>query len=282
MTAQPVTLAAIEALIKSHTEILAKNITEALEKSMEDKLGLRDTKLETMQNQLLKVAKHINLDLDMPELVDLEGKTKEDILQFLQNDEVPEDVLRTLNIKKPYEGFIGHSKKKIVSPALDSDDEDERENDLEKNWIEERRLKTGHNPYSSLPEYKLKADIPNFSGNFRIEELIDWFFEVESFFEFMEVPEDSKVKLVTYKLKGGAAAWWDKICDDRRNANKPKIRTWKRMKTLIRDKSYLESLCSNFSSNYKTFSRGHELLKNMCQIFIIWSHEINSKNLKNS
>ncbi|XP_026400411.1 uncharacterized protein LOC113296317 [Papaver somniferum] len=85
-------------------------------------------------------------------------------------------------------------------------------------------------------EYKLKADIPSFHGGLHIEDLLDWFYEVDSFFTFMEVPESSQVKLVAYKLKGGAAAWWEKLGEDRRNAHKPPIRTWKRMRQLLRDK----------------------------------------------
>ncbi|XP_026398261.1 uncharacterized protein LOC113294050 [Papaver somniferum] len=93
-----------------------------------------------------------------------------------------------------------------------------------------------YTPYSSLPEYKLKADIPSFNVSFKIEELLDRIYEAEAFFEFMDVPEDSKVKLVAYKLKGGVAAWWEKICEDRRNSHKHPIHTWTRMRKLIRAK----------------------------------------------
>ncbi|XP_026378317.1 uncharacterized protein LOC113272732 [Papaver somniferum] len=79
------------------------------------------------------------------------------------------------------------------------------------------------NSYGSLPEYKLKAHIPNFHGGLQIEELLDWFYEVESFFNFIDVPDSSKVKLVTYKLKGGDAAWWDKLCDDRRKLSQTSL-----------------------------------------------------------
>ncbi|XP_026417005.1 uncharacterized protein LOC113312468 [Papaver somniferum] len=53
---------------------------------------------------------------------------------------------------------------------------------------------------------------------------------------FMDVPEKSKVKLVAYKLKGGAVAWWEKIREDRIKYSKPLVRTWTRMHKLIRDK----------------------------------------------
>ncbi|XP_026395740.1 uncharacterized protein LOC113290343 [Papaver somniferum] len=116
----------------------------------------------------------------------------------------------------------------------DSEEDDSIEELQEKSWIDERRLKSTQNPYSSLPEYKLKADIPPFNGNCKLEDLLDWFYEVEAFFDFMEVPDHSKIKLVAYKLKGGAAAWWKKLGEDRRNAKKPPIKTWERIRNLMR------------------------------------------------
>ncbi|XP_026460050.1 uncharacterized protein LOC113360806 [Papaver somniferum] len=115
-------------------------------------------------------------------------------------------------------------------PDLTDDTDDntnEKKTEEEKKTDETKKVKQ---------EYKLKDDIPNFHGGLQIEELLDWFYEVESFFNFMDVPDYSKVKLVAYKLKGGAAAWWDKLCDDRSKYHKPPIRTWKRMKDLFRDK----------------------------------------------
>ncbi|XP_043687814.1 disease resistance protein RUN1-like [Telopea speciosissima] len=56
--------------------------------------------------------------------------------------------------------------------------------------------------------YRIKADIPNFHGSVDIEGYYDWEYEVEQFFNLMDVAEDRQVKLVAYKLKGGAAAWW--------------------------------------------------------------------------
>ncbi|XP_026415923.1 uncharacterized protein LOC113311300 [Papaver somniferum] len=134
---------------------------------------------------------------------------------------------------EPLEGYV--NKKKITIP-LNYDEDDKAEELKEQQWVDEKRLKSGMNPYGTLPEYKLKADIPSFHGGLHIEDLLDWFYEVDSFFTFMEVPESSQVKLVAYKLKGGAAAWWEKLGEDRRNAYKPPTRTWQRMRQLLRDK----------------------------------------------
>ena len=82
--------------------------------------------------------------------------------------------------------------------------------------------------------YKVKAEIPTFNGNADIEGCLDWLYEVETFFEVMEVPEDRRVPLVAYKLKGGAGAWWHRVQEERRLRGEPRVRTWRQMKSLLK------------------------------------------------
>ena len=81
---------------------------------------------------------------------------------------------------------------------------------------------------------KVKAEIPTFNGNVDIEGCLDWLYEVETFFEVMEVPEDRRVPLVAYKLKGGAGAWWHRVQEERRLRGEPRVRTWRQMKGLLK------------------------------------------------
>jgi hypothetical protein len=60
-------------------------------------------------------------------------------------------------------------------------------------------------------EYRMKIDLPSFNGHLQIEDFLDWVMEVERFFDYMSIREDRKVKLVAYKFKGGASAWWEKL-----------------------------------------------------------------------
>ena len=73
-------------------------------------------------------------------------------------------------------------------------------------------------------DFKMKVDLSNFSGKLDVEAFLDWVKNVESFFEYMEMVEDKKVKMVALKLKSGASVWWDQI-----QVGKAPIRSWPRM-----------------------------------------------------
>ncbi|XP_026432433.1 uncharacterized protein LOC113329823 [Papaver somniferum] len=127
------------------------------------------------------------------------------------------------NIKSRWKVFLTLQKKQVnVTINLDADDIVE-EQEFQK-WTDEKILNSHIHSYGNLPEYKLKADIPSFHSGLQIEGLLDWFYEFESFFKFMDVPDSSKVKLVAHKLKGGAAYWWETMCEDRDKYDKPLIR----------------------------------------------------------
>ena len=79
---------------------------------------------------------------------------------------------------------------------------------------EVRRNAHQHNHWGN-DKYKLKVDIPTFSGDLDIEGFLDWITEVERFFEYMEFPDERQVKLVAYKLTGGASVWWERLKETR-------------------------------------------------------------------
>ena len=53
---------------------------------------------------------------------------------------------------------------------------------------------------------KIKLDLAPFDGYMHIEGFLDWLDGVEDYFECMGVEKHLKVRLTTYKLKGGAKA----------------------------------------------------------------------------
>ena len=76
-----------------------------------------------------------------------------------------------------------------------------------------------------------------------IENFLDWMDSVEDYFECISVEEDLKVRFVTYKLKGGAKAWWKQIQHSRVLDGKHPITSWPRMKQMLRTRF----LPTNFS-----------------------------------
>ncbi|GKF21934.1 hypothetical protein Tco_0070572 [Tanacetum coccineum] len=47
------------------------------------------------------------------------------------------------------------------------------------------------------------AEIPNFLGNLDLEAVLDWLYEVDKFFDIMDVPEEEQVNIVAYKPELG-------------------------------------------------------------------------------
>jgi hypothetical protein len=68
-----------------------------------------------------------------------------------------------------------------------------------------------------------KVDMPEFSGTLQAEGFVDWLNELERIFEYKEVPNRNKVKLITIKLKGKGSAWWEQLKRSRERQGKAKI-----------------------------------------------------------
>ena len=79
--------------------------------------------------------------------------------------------------------------------------------------------------YRGDDKYKLKLDIPNFNGDLNIEGFLDWLTEVDRFFDYIEFPDDRKVKFVACKLKMGASIWWDKLREMRMREGHGSVQT---------------------------------------------------------
>ncbi|XP_028552490.1 uncharacterized protein LOC114580129 [Dendrobium catenatum] len=73
------------------------------------------------------------------------------------------------------------------------------------------------------------------SVQLHIEDYLDWERAVETFFEYMDIDPERQVKYVACRLKGGASAWWQQVIQSRRREGRGAVRSWLRMKQLLRD-----------------------------------------------
>lgn len=69
----------------------------------------------------------------------------------------------------------------------------------------------------------MKIDMPFYNGKGDIETFLDWIKNAENLFSYMNTPDHKKVRLLAFKLKGGAFAWWDQSEINRQRQGKRPI-----------------------------------------------------------
>jgi hypothetical protein len=81
-----------------------------------------------------------------------------------------------------------------------------------------------------------KVEIPEFEGQLNPDDFLDWLSTVERVFEYKDIPDDKKVKLVALKVHKYASIWWNNVLSKRARKGKGKVRTWRKMKEKLKAK----------------------------------------------
>jgi len=81
-----------------------------------------------------------------------------------------------------------------------------------------------------------KVDIPEFEGQLDLDHFLDWLRMVERVFDYKDVPDEKKVKLVALKLHKYASIWWANVVAKRARKGKAKIHSWDQMRDKLKDK----------------------------------------------
>ena len=87
-----------------------------------------------------------------------------------------------------------------------------------------RRPRRGPRPTTNLNDFKV--DIPEFEGKLDSDDFLEWLQTVERVFEYKEIPDEQKMKLIALKLRKYASLWWTNLLTKRVRQGKGKIRTW--------------------------------------------------------
>ena len=122
--------------------------------------------------------------------------------------------------------------------------------------------------------FRMKMDLPSFNGQLQIEGFLDWLVLVERFFDYMDIPEDKRVKLVAYRLLGGASAWWEQLQITRLRQGKGMVQTWTKMKRLLRSRYLPPDYEQILFKQYQDCRQGNRTIETYLEEF----HRLSSRN----
>ncbi|KAK1306353.1 hypothetical protein QJS10_CPA10g01096 [Acorus calamus] len=159
-------------------------------------------------------------------------------------------------------------------PRYDEDDFSEEELD---EFLDSRHARGGYQrPQAAnrTRDFWVKVDLPEFNGQLHIEDFLDWLAAVERFFDYREVPDAKKTKLVAIKLKGGASAWWEQLQLSRTRMGKRPIQTWYRMKQLLRQRFLPVDYDQILFQQYQNCRQGNRAVRDYTEEF----YRLSSRN----
>jgi len=114
------------------------------------------------------------------------------------------------------------------------------QSDDDESSSESSSLRSRRPQRQSFRDNDIKVDIPDFEGKLQPDEFVDWLQTVERVFEYKEILEEKKVKIIAVKLKKHASIWWENLKTKRAREGKSKIKTWEKMRREL-SKKFLPS-----------------------------------------
>jgi len=105
-------------------------------------------------------------------------------------------------LRKPL-GLVVKQKQKLNEETLQSEPrmhEQVFSHDIESSSEEEPTRMVREGPRFQASSNDFKVEVPEFEGKLDPEEFLDWLHTIERFFEYKDILEDKKVKLVALRL----------------------------------------------------------------------------------
>ncbi|KAG6524014.1 hypothetical protein ZIOFF_013903 [Zingiber officinale] len=126
----------------------------------------------------------------------------------------------------------------------------------------------------------VKVDIPEFHGRLQPEGFLDWLSAVEKFFEYKDILDGEKVKLVATRLRGYAYAWWDKTQEMRLRKGKSKIISWEKMKARLRQNFLPANFAQTIFMQFNTLQQGNKSVTDYMEEFYRLMARIDNQELE--
>ena len=103
-----------------------------------------------------------------------------------------------------------------------------------------------YRPQRRLPQRRdhvgdVKVDIPEFEGKMNGDVFLDWLYTVDRVFDYKELLDERKVKLVAIKLRGYTSLWWENFKKERDLLGKDRIHSWEKMKKELKKRFLAEN-----------------------------------------
>ena len=113
--------------------------------------------------------------------------------------------------------------KRLLSPTEGSDGSEDAQTPFENHFGTSNGCRTFPNRFEDKWEKNIKIELPELYESLDPDVFVDWLNTVERVFDYGDVFEDKKVKLMSIRLKGRASAWWEQMQMSRQRRGKGKI-----------------------------------------------------------
>ncbi|KAL2227437.1 UNVERIFIED_CONTAM: hypothetical protein Sindi_2102400 [Sesamum indicum] len=93
--------------------------------------------------------------------------------------------------------------------------------------------------WASGTEGSIESDPKSFSGDWSIEELESFLWDMETYFQAAKMPDAEKVSITSMYLTGNANLWWCSHLSNDANTNRERIETWEVLKKELKEQFLL-------------------------------------------
>jgi len=112
-----------------------------------------------------------------------------------------------------------------------------------------------------------KVEIPEFEGKLDPDEFLEWLHTMERVFDYKDIPDDKKVKLVALRLGRYASLWWTNLCAKRTRNRKGKIRTSEKMKSKLKSRFLPAMYLQDSYSQLHSLTQGNLIVEEYIREF---------------